>query len=271
MEIIIEPRKAEKNYWKDVYRYHQLFFFMAWKEFLIRYKQTVMGVAWSVVRPLLTMFVFTFIFGTVAKMPSSGVPYQILVYSGLLPWHFFSESFTHCSNSLVQNNNLISKIYFPRIIIPASSIIVSLLDLIISFAVFTIIMIYKGFTPSVNMVFLPLLIALTALFAYSVGIFFAALNVKYRDIKYVVPFIVQFGLYISPVGFSATAIPEKWSMLYSLNPMVGIINSFRWAIIGHDYRIDFIPLTVSMIVTLLLLGMAIWYFRRTERTFADVI
>lgn len=271
MEIIIENSKTEKNYWKDVFRYRQLFFFMAWKEFLIRYKQTIMGLSWSVVRPILTMIVFTFIFGNVAKMPSSGVPYQILVYSGLLPWQFFTESFTHSSNSLIQNNNLISKVYFPRIIIPASSIFVSLVDFTISFAVFCLLMLVYGFMPSINILLIPLFVILTAIIAYGVGLFFATLNVKYRDVKYVVPFVVQMGLYISPVGFSASVIPAKWKFVYSLNPMVGIIDGFRWAIIGGEFRLNIQALITTTILAIALLGTSLLFFRKSEKKFADVI
>lgn len=271
MEIIIEAGRTERNYWRDVLHYHQLFFFLAWKEFLIRYKQTVMGISWSVVRPLLTMFVFTFIFGSVANLPSNGVPYHILVYCGLLPWQLFAESFSQSSNSFVGNSGLISKVYFPRVIIPASSVIVALIDFGISFLVLAIIMVFYGFVPSINILFLPLLVILSIYTAYSIGILFAALNVKYRDIRYVVPFIVQFGLYISPVGFSARVIPEGYSLLYACNPMVGVIDGFRWAIIGGEYKLNVIHLLMSFSISTLMFIIAIRYFRRTEKTFADVI
>lgn len=271
MEIIIEKEKTEKNYWRDVFHYHQLFFFLAWKEFLIRYKQTVMGVSWSVIRPLLTMFVFSFIFGNIANMPSNGVPYHILVYSGLLPWQLFAEAFSQSANSFVGNAGLISKIYFPRIIIPASSVIVAVIDFTISFVILVFIMAFYRYVPSINIVFLPLFLLLAIYTAYSVGIFFAALNVKYRDIRYVVPFIVQFGLYVSPVGFSAKVIPAKYSLLYACNPMVGVIDSFRWAIIGNEYRLNLTHILISFTISTIMFVVAIKYFRKTEKTFADII
>jgi len=271
LEIIIEAKRTEKNYWRDIFHYYQLFFFLAWKEFLIRYKQTVMGVSWSVVRPILTMIVFTFIFGNIAKLPSSGVPYPILVYCGLLPWQFFAEALSQSSNSLVGNSNLISKVYFPRVIIPASSIMVTMIDFAISFAILIVLMIIFGFVPSINILFLPVLLLQTIYTSYSIGIFLAALNVRYRDIRYIVPFIVQFGLYISPVGFSAKLIPEKWALLYACNPMVGIIDGFRWALIGGEYKLNIKHILISIVISTIILLVAIKYFRKTEKTFADII
>lgn len=271
MELIIEPKKIEKNYWRDILHYRQLFVFLAWKEFLIRYKQTVMGISWSVLRPLLTMFVFSFIFGNIAKLPSKGVPYHILVFSGLLPWQLFSEAFSISSLSLVGNSNLVSKVYFPRVIIPASSVVVSMIDFIISFIVLAVIMVYYRFLPSINILLLPIFILLTIYTAYGIGIFFSALNVRYRDVKYIVPFIVQFGLYISPVGFSARIIPDRWLLLYECNPMVGIINGFRWAIIGGEYSINVRSLALSFFISSVILIIAVKYFRMTEKTFADLI
>jgi len=270
-ELIIEPGRVEKNYWKDLFRFKELFLILAWKEFLIRYKQALLGVTWSVIRPVLSMIVFTVIFGKIAKLPSEGVPYPILVFSGMLPWQFFATSFQQSSNSLVANANLVSKIYFPRIIIPASSIIVGLIDFIISLGILIILMIWYKFTPSINILLIPVFLFLTIVTTYGAGILFAALNVKYRDFRYIIPFVLQFGMYISPVGFSSNVIPQKWELIYALNPMVGIINGFRWSIIGGDYQVNWNGLLISCIISLLILIFAVRYFRKTEKKFADVI
>jgi lipopolysaccharide transport system permease protein len=271
MELIIAPKTLEKNYWKDIWRYRQLFFFLSWKEFLIRYKQTVLGISWSVIRPILTMVVFSVVFGKFAKMPNEGVPYPVLVFAALLPWQFFANALTESSNSLVGNANLISKIYFPRIIIPASSLIVSLVDFIISLVILGIIIIYYQFALTWYIFLIPMFLLLAIMAAYSLGIFFAALNVKYRDFKYVVPFIVQAGLYISPVGFSSSIVPAKWKLLYSLNPMVGVIDGFRLAIIGQKYSVYWPGIALAVLLTSILLFLSIKYFRATEKTFADII
>lgn len=270
-KLIIEPNSIKRNYFLDLWRYRELFLFLSWKDFLIRYKQTVLGILWSVIRPFLTMIVFTIIFGKLAKLPSEGVPYAILVYTGLLPWQFFANSLTESSNSLVTNTNLVSKIYFPRLIIPASSILVSLADFIISFILLIFILIYYQFTPSLNILLLPLFLLHTLITAYSVGILFAALNVKFRDFRYIIPFFVQFGLFISPVGFSGNIIPEEWKLLYSLNPMVGVIDGFRWAIIGGKYTIYWEGYLLSIVLSISLLFVAVRYFRATEKKFADII
>jgi lipopolysaccharide transport system permease protein len=269
--LIIEPKTLEKNYWKDIWRYRQLFFFLSWKEFLIRYKQTVLGISWSVIRPVLTMVMFSVVFGRFAKMPNEGVPYPVLVFAAMLPWQFFANALTESANSLVGNANLIAKIYFPRIIIPASSLIVALIDFLISLFILGLMLIYYRFALSWYFLLVPSFLFLAAMASYSLGIFFAALNVRYRDFKYVVPFIVQAGLYISPVGFSSSIVPAKWKLLYSLNPMVGVIDGFRWAIIGQKYAVYWPGIALSIALTTILLWMAIRYFRATEKTFADII
>ena len=269
--LIIEAKRSALNYWKDLWRYRQLFLFLSWKEILIRYKQTVLGIGWSVIRPILIMIVFSVVFGKFAKMPDEGVPYPILVFAALLPWQYFSTALTESSNSLVGNANMISKIYFPRIIIPASSIIVSLVDFLISLLILGIIIMYYRFPITWYVLLIPFFLLLASIAAYGLGIFFAALNVKYRDFKYVVPFIVQFGLYASPVGFSSSIIPEKWQLLYSLNPMVGVIDGFRWAIIGKNYSVYWPGVGLSVLFTSILLFFALKYFRATEKTFADII
>lgn len=270
-DLVIEAGKTERHYWADLWRFRELFIFLSWKDILVRYKQTVIGVAWSIIRPVLTMIVFTVVFGNLAKLPSGDVPYPILVYSAMLPWQFFSNSFSEASNSMINNANLISKIYFPRLIIPMTCVIVSFIDFIISFIILGILMAWYGFTPSVYIVTLPLFLLLATVTALGIGFFIAALNVQYRDFRFVIPFIVQFGLYVSPVGFSSSVIPEKWRLLYSLNPMVGVIDGFRWAIIGKGTPLYIEGFIMSIVLSLALLIFGIWYFRKTERTFADII
>jgi len=270
-DIVIEPTKSIRHYWKELWQYRELFYFFAWRDFKVQYKQTVIGVLWAVLRPLLTMIVLTVIFGKVAKLPSSGIPYPILVFSAMLPWQLFASSFTHSSNSIVDNSNMISKIYFPRIIIPSSAILVSFVDFAISFTILVIMMFYYGFYPDMKFLLLPLFIILAVMTSYGIGLWFSSLNVKYRDIRYVVPFTVQFGLYISPVGFSSDIIPEKWRMIYSLNPMVGVIDGFRWAVCGTVSELYVTGFFLSVLVSFLILATGFLYFRKTERSFADVI
>ena len=270
-DLVVEPGRAEKNYWIDLWKFRELFFFLAWRDILVRYKQTAIGLAWSVIRPFLTMIVLTFIFGRVAKLSSEGVPYQILVYAAMLPWQFFSTSFSDASSSLITNTNMLTKIYFPRLIIPASTVIVNVVDFLISFTILIVLMIWFHFVPPWNIVFLPLFLFLAFLTSMGAGLYVAALNVKYRDFKYIVPFVVQFGMYISPVGFSSNNISEKLRLIYSLNPMVGVIDGFRWCILGGESKIYVPGMILSIGFTFLLLIFGIWYFRRTERTFADII
>lgn len=269
--LIIEAGRTERHYWKDLWRYRELFYFLAWRDLLVRYKQTAIGVAWAVLRPFLTMIVFTVVFGRLAKMPSDGVPYPILVFAGLLPWQFFSNAFTEASNSLVTNASMISKIYFPRIIVPTSAIVVALVDFLISVAILAGLMAWYGFMPSWRLVTLPLFLLIALATTLGAALWISALNVRYRDFRHVVPFIVQFGLYISPVGFSATVVPEKWRLLYGLNPMVGVIDGFRWAILGGRSVIYWPGFILSVTLVLAILVTGIFYFRKTEKTFADII
>jgi lipopolysaccharide transport system permease protein len=269
--IVIEAGRTESQYWQDLWKYRELFYFLAWRDILVRYKQTAIGIAWALIRPFLTMVIFTIVFGRLAKLPSEGVPYPILVFAGMLPWQFFSNSLSECSNSLIANSNLISKIYFPRLIVPTSAVVVSFVDFMISGIILLGLMAWYNFVPSWRIVTLPLFIGIAFAASMGSGLWLASLNVKYRDFRYIVPFIVQFGLYVSPVGFSSNIVPEKWRLLYSLNPMVGVIDGFRWAILGGDYN-TYLPgflLSLTLVVISLLSG--IWYFRRMERTFADVI
>lgn len=270
-ETIIEPGRGLKHYWRDLWKYRELFYFLAWRDISVRYKQTVIGVAWSVIRPVLTMIVFTIIFGKIAKLPSNGVPYPILVFAAMLPWQFFANALSESSNSLISNAQMISKVYFPRLAIPASSVIVSFVDFLISFGILLLLMVWYQFWPNVRMLALPLLTLLAFGAAMGAGLWFASLNVKYRDFRYIVPFVVQFGVYVSPVGFSSDLVPEKWRLLYSLNPMVGVIDGFRWAILGGDAQIYLPGFLLSIALVILLCASGIWYFRKTERTFADVI
>lgn len=270
-ELVIEPGRSLSNYWLDLWNYRELFYFLAWRDVLVRYKQTVIGVAWSVIRPFLTMVVFTIIFGKLAKLPSGGVPYPILVYCAMLPWQFFASSLTESSNSLIANSNMLTKIYFPRLILPASSVIVSLVDFLISLAMLLVLMIWFNFVPSWQIVFLPLFLLLAILTSLGAGLWIAAINVKYRDFRYIIPFIVQFGLYISPVGFSSNVVPNEWRLLYSLNPMVGVIDCFRWSILGESAQIYWLGFLLSIILTLILLFFGLRYFRRMEQTFADIV
>ena len=271
-ELIIEAGRTERNYWRDLWRYRELFYILAWRDILVRYKQTVLGVAWAIVRPLLTMIVFTLIFGKLAKLPSEGAaPYAIMVYAAMLPWQFFANSLSEASNSLIGNEKLISKVYFPRMIIPASSVITSFVDFLISAAIMVLIMAWYQFWPSWRIITLPLFIAIAFAAALGVGLWLTALNVKYRDFRYIVPFIVQFGLYVSPVGFSSSIVPQEYRLLYSLNPMVSVIDGFRWAILGGESNIYLPGFVLSLAVVGLFLAVGIVYFRKTEKNFADII
>jgi lipopolysaccharide transport system permease protein len=270
-ELLIEPGRAEKNYWHDLWRYRELFYILAWRDISVRYKQTAIGVLWAVLRPFLGIVIFTVVFGRIAKMPSQGIPYSILVAAAMLPWQFFSNALSEASQSLVTNTNLITKVYFPRLIIPAGVVITSLLDLLISTALLGFLMIWFRFMPDWRLLTLPLFTLLAFLAAFGPGLYLTALNVKYRDFRFVLPFIVQFGLFISPVGFSSDVIPENWRLLYSLNPMVGVIDGFRWAICKGASPIYLPGFALSMLVIILFLILGIWYFRKTEKTFADVI
>ncbi len=270
-ELIIEAGRTERQYWQDIWRYRELFYFLAWRDILVRYKQTAIGIAWALIRPFLTMVVFTVVFGQLAKLPSEGAPYPILVFSAMLPWQFFSSALSECSNSLITNANLISKVYFPRLVVPASAVIVSFVEFMVSGMILLALMAWYNFVPSWSILTLPFFILIAFAASMGAGLWLAALNVKYRDFRYIVPFLVQFGLYISPVGFSSNIVPEKWRLLYSLNPMVGVIDGFRWAILGGKAKLYWSGFSLSSGLVVLLLATGVWYFRKTERTFADVI
>lgn len=260
-----------KHYWRDLWRYRELFYFLAWRDILVRYKQTTIGIAWSVLRPFLTMIAFTLVFSKLAKLPSDGVPYPILVFAALLPWQFFANSLSEASNSLIDNSNLLTKVYFPRLIVPTSSVIVSMVDFSIALGILALLMLWYGFVPDWRILVLPLFFLLAFLSSFGCSLWLSALNVKYRDFRYVVPFIVQFGLYISPVGFSSAIVPEKWRLLYSLNPMVGVIDGFRWGLLGGKAQIHWNGMLISSFVALVIFFFGLRYFRNMERNFADVI
>lgn len=270
-KLIIEPGRSEQNYWRDLWTYRELFYILSWRDIKVRYKQTVLGAAWSILRPLLTAIIFTVVFNKVAKLPSPGaVPYAILVMTGLLPWQFFSTALTEASNSLIGSTNLISKVYFPRLIIPASSIMTSLVDFAITFVILLMMMAFYQVVPDIKIVLLPFFILLSFLSSLGTGLLITALNVKYRDFRYIIPFLVQIGLYITPVGFTSSIVPQQYQLLYNLNPMVAVVDGFRWCIIGQEKL--YIPgLLMSIGVTLLFLFLGIWYFRKTEKSFADTI
>ncbi|HVA81270.1 MAG TPA: ABC transporter permease [Candidatus Binataceae bacterium] len=270
--LVLEPGRAERNYWHDLWAYRELFAILAWRDVAVRYKQTVIGIAWAVVRPFLTMVIFTVVFGHLAKLPSEGgAPYPVMVFAGMLPWFLFSTILSEASASLVGNANLVSKVYFPRLIIPASSAVVALVDFAVNFAILVGLMLWYGFWPSWRFALLPVFVALAILASLGPAFLITALNVKYRDFRYIIPFIVQFGLYVSPVGFSSAIVPEKWRFWYSLNPVVGAIDGFRWCVLGGDSPL-YLPgfaLSLGVVVAFLWLGIA--YFRRTEKSFADLI
>jgi lipopolysaccharide transport system permease protein len=270
--LVIEAGRTERNYWSDLWHYRQLFAILAWRDISVRYKQTAIGVAWAVLRPLLTMLVFTVVFGKLAKLPSDGtVPYALLVLAGMLPWFLLSSILSEGSSSLVANANLIGKIYFPRIIIPAAAAVVAIVDFAINLALLIVVMLWYGFLPDWKIVLLPIFVVLGVAASLGPALLMAAMNVEYRDFRYAIPFIVQIGLYVSPVGFSSAIVPEGWRFLYSLNPAVGIIDGFRWCLLGGESRLYLPGFFVSLVVVAVMLWVGARYFRRTERSFADVI
>jgi lipopolysaccharide transport system permease protein len=270
--LILEPGRADKNYWRDLWHYRELFLILAWRDISVRYKQTIIGVAWALLRPFLTMVVFSVIFGRLANLPSDGdAPYPLLVFSAMLPWSLFSTSLGEASNSLIGNEKLISKVYFPRLIVPTATVVTAFVDFLISFVILIGMLIYYRYAPGWQLLLLPLFILLALLASLGPGLWITALNVKYRDFRYVIPFVVQFGLYVSPVGFSSSVIPDRWRLLYSLNPMVSVIDGFRWCILGGDSLIYGPGFALSLGVVAFFLWLGISRFRKMEKTFADMI
>jgi lipopolysaccharide transport system permease protein len=270
--LVLEPGRAERNYWRDIWSYRELFAVLAWRDLAVRYKQTVIGVAWAVIRPVLTMLIFTILFSRVAKLPTEGhSPYPVLVFAGMLPWILFSTVLGEAAASLVTNANLIGKVYFPRLIVPSATILVALADFAITFALLMAMMTWYRFLPDWRLLVLPGFIALAILASLGPALYMTALNVKYRDFRYIIPFVLQFGLYVSPVGFSSAIVPAKWRLLYNLNPVVGVIDGFRWCLLRGQSNFYLPGFLLSLFVTAAFLFLGIWYFRKTERTFADLL
>ncbi|MGZ5764237.1 MAG: ABC transporter permease [Usitatibacter sp.] len=270
MSLVIEPGRAAKNYWGDLWRYRELMYFLAWRDLMVRYKQTAIGVAWALLRPALTMLVFV-AFRRMVGLPRESVPEPILVLAAVLPWQFFSTALTESSGSVIGNANLISKVYFPRLIVPFATVMTSLVDFFITLGMLALLMLWYGFVPDSRVAALPLFVMLAFALSLGLGLFLAALNVEFRDFRYIVPFIVQFGLFISPIAFTTASVPERWRAIYALNPMVGIIDGFRWSLLGGHASLDPVTVALSVAVTASFLFLGIWYFRRMERGFADVI
>ena len=270
--LVIEPGRRELDYWSDLWHFRELFAILAWRDVAVRYKQTVVGVAWAFMRPFLTMIVFAIIFGRLAKLPSEGTaPYAVMVFAGMLPWFLFSSILSEASNSLVVNANLISKVYFPRLIVPTAAAVVALVDFGINLLILFGVMAWYGFAPNWQFAFLPAFVLLAVLASLGPALYITALNVKYRDFRYIIPFVVQFGLYISPVGFSSSVVPVEWRFWYSLNPVVGVIDGFRWCLLGGQSELYLPGFCGSLVAIALFLFLGIGYFRKTERTFADLI
>ena len=270
--LVIEPGRTEKNYWTDVWRYRELFVILAWRDISVRYKQTFIGVLWAIIRPLLTMVVFTVVFGRLAKLPTEGrAPYSLMVLAGMLPWSLFASALTDSSNSLISNANLIGKVYFPRLIIPAATLVTALVDFAISFVLLVAMLLYYRFVPGWQIVLLPVFVLVGLLASLGPGLWVTALNVKYRDFRHVIPFVVMIGMYISPVGFSSNIVPDKWRLLYSLNPMVGVIDGFRWCVLGGEVRFYLPGFFIGLGTIAFFLWLGVSHFRKTEKTFADVI
>ena len=269
--LVIEAGRTERHYWRDLWRYRELFLFLAWRDILVRYKQTTFGIAWALARPFLTMLIFTLVFGKLARLPSEDAPYSMLVLSALLPWQFFTGAFGGASDSLVTNAGMISKVYFPRLLFPASAVMVSFIDFLIAGLIMIGLMIWYGYAPNLRMLTLPLFIFVAFATALGAGLWMSALNVKFRDFGIIIPVVVQFGTYLSPVAYSSSLVPEQWRLLYFLNPMAGVIEGFRWTILGGNSRIywpGFI-LSIALVITILITGIV--HFRKTEKTFADTI
>jgi lipopolysaccharide transport system permease protein len=267
--LVIENGVSAKAYWSDLWRHRELLFFLAWRDILVRYKQTVIGVSWVLIRPLLTMMILTVVFGRIANLSSGDVPYAILVFTGLLPWFFFSNATSDASSSLVTSANLLSKVYFPRMIVPASTVLVGAVDFVVSISVLVLLMVWYGIDPGWRLLLIPLLALWVASLSLGIGLLFSALTVRYRDFRHIVPFLLQLGIYASPVGYSTALIPEKWVQLYYLNPIAGIIDAFRWSIIGQVPSLYGIVSSLVITVSVLLVGLI--YFRSAESRFADDI
>lgn len=271
-EVVLEAGRADRHYWGDLWRYRELFQVLAWRDVTIRYKQTAIGVAWAVIQPLLATVIFSLLMGRVAKLPSDGgAPYPLMVFAGMLPWTFFAQALSNASSSLISNNNLISKVYFPRLIVPTATIAAAMVDFAIGLVILAAMMAWFRFVPDWRILLLPAFALMAFLAALGPSLWIASVNVRYRDFRYVVPFIVQFGLYVSPVAYSASVVPARWRLLYSLNPMAGVIDGFRWCVLGGRAAIYWPGLAAGLAVIALTLWLGITQFRRLEKTFADLI
>ncbi len=270
-ELILEPGRSDRHYWRDLWRYRELLFFLAWRDVKVRYKQAVLGAAWAIVQPIVTMVVFTFVFGKLAGMPSGNVPYPLLVLAGLLPWQLFSAAFSGSSGSLVSNAHLVSKVYFPRLVVPLSALAVALIDFGIVLALYAVLAGSFGVWPTWRVLFLPAFMAVALVIALGAGLWLTALTVKYRDFRFIVPFLLQVGVFVTPIGYRTDNLPN-WRDLLALNPLTGVIDGFRWCLIGSaDFDLSARYFTTSLLMALILLLTGVWYFRKTERTFADAI
>jgi lipopolysaccharide transport system permease protein len=268
--LVIEPGMTAKNYWRDLWHYRELIYFLAWRDTAVRYKQTGIGIAWALIRPALTMLVFVG-FRRLIGFPPGSVPEPILVFAAVLPWQFFSSALSEAASSLIGNANLISKIYFPRLLIPLAAVVTTVIDFAITLALLLLLMLWYRFLPGWQLAGLPFFLFLAFGLSLGLGLLFAALNVEYRDFRYIVPFLVQFGLFVSPIAFSTNDVPPQWRALYALNPMVGIIDGFRWSLLGGRVGLDTQSVAISLAVTAAVLMLGLWYFRRVEHSFADRI
>ncbi len=269
-ELVLEAGRAEAHYWRDLWRYRELLGFLAWRDIKVRYKQTALGAAWALLQPAVTLVVFTFVFERLAKMPSGSVPYPLMVMAGLLPWQLFANALTSASGSLVSNTHLISKVYFPRLVVPLSALAVALVDFLVVAALYAVLGAWWSFWPDWRLLLLPLFLVLGILTALGAGLWLTALTVRYRDFRFIVPFLLQLGVFLSPVGFSTSVVPS-WRLIFSFNPMVAVIDGFRWCLLRGAQPLDFGSLAVGIAVTAALLVSGVWYFRRTEKGFADII
>lgn len=269
--IVIRPEGSGNRYWSDLWRFRELLGFLAWRDLLVRYKQTTIGLLWAVLRPLLAMAILTLVFRKFGNLPSGAAPYPVMVLCGLLPWQLFAASLSESGNSLVNSASLVSKVYFPRLIVPVSSLVSGCVDFLISLLLLFGLLLIYGYVPSLNILFLPVFVVVAVAASLAAGIGLSALLVMYRDVRFVIPFAVQMGLYVSPVGMQSAVVPESYRLLYSLNPMVGVIDGFRWSILGDAYALSWQSLVISVMGIALMLAVSLWYFRRVERFFADII
>lgn len=265
-----KPSKGLSLNLKELYEYHELIYFLVWRDLKVRYKQTALGVAWVILQPLMTMVVFTIFFGNLAKVPSNGLPYPIFTFTALIPWQLFANALTNSSNSLVNNTDLITKVYFPRLIVPLSSIMAGIVDFFIAFLILIAMLIYYGITPTTTIFAVPFFILLTIATSTAVSLWLSALNVEYRDVRYTIPFLTQFWLFLTPIAYPSSLVPEKWRMIYGLNPMAGVVEGFRWALLGTS-SVSWTIISASTVIVILLLISGLMYFKRMERTFADVV